>query len=206
MKRCIIFAGGNPEPMLPDGINTENSLIIAADKGYINCKELGFTPTLTIGDFDSLGFIPNDCEKISFPKEKDDTDLMLAVREALKRECSDITILGALGGRLDHTLANIQTLAFIRENGAWGRILSCNEQIILVSSGKYTIKRKEHYSLSLFSYSREVTGLTVKGVKYPLNNGKIDSSFPIGVSNEIINDSAEISFSSGLLVIVQSRA
>jgi thiamine pyrophosphokinase len=204
MKRCIIFTGGKPEPRLPDGLETDGAFIIAADSGYKNCKKLGIQPDLAVGDYDSLNFVPDDCEQLTFPKEKDDTDLMLAVREALSRGCMDITVLGAMGGRFDHTFANVQTLAFIRSQGAWGRILTCREQIMLVTPGSYTVRNRERCSLSLFAYSGEVSGLTVRGVKYPLTDGKIDSTFPIGVSNEILGDAAEISFSDGELLIVQS--
>lgn len=205
MRRCIIFTGGNPEPRLPEGLDTKNAFIIAADSGYKNCKELGITPDLAVGDYDSLGFEPNDCERISMPCEKDDTDLMFAAREAIKRGRTDITILGAMGGRFDHTFANVQTLAFIQSRGGRGRILSQNELIALVTPGKYTVGAKRGFSLSLFSYGGEVTGLTIKGVKYALENGSVSDTFPIGISNEILGESAEISFERGRLLIVQSR-
>lgn len=205
MKRCIIFAGGKPESRLPNGLDTENAYIIAADSGYKLCKKFGITPDLAVGDFDSLMFIPDDCEQMTFPKEKDDTDLMLAIKQAIERGCTDITILGALGGRFDHTFANIQTLAYIRTQGAWGRILTNYEEIILVSPGKYSVSVDEKCSLSLFSYSQSVKGLTVSGVKYPLENAELTNIFPLGVSNDVVGDKADISFDEGLLLIIQSR-
>ena len=138
MKRCIIFTGGRPEPHLPDGLELEGAYIIAADSGYKNCKQLGAVPNLAVGDYDSLNFVPDDCEHITYPCEKDDTDLMAAVREALRRGCGDITILGAMGGRFDHTFANVQVLAFINSEGARGRILSCGEEIMLAGAGEYS--------------------------------------------------------------------
>lgn len=203
--RCIIFAGGRPELCIPEWVSAENSLVIAADKGYRNCKKLGLIPDVCIGDFDSLGFVPDDCEHIRFPKEKDDTDLMLAVREAIARGCVDITILGATGGRLDHMIANIQTLAFIRSEGAWGRIASAYEEIMLLTAGEYTLKKREGYSLSLFSYSGTVEGLTIRGVKYPTNGISLSHLFPLGISNEIISDSAHIAFEKGLLLVIRSK-
>lgn len=205
MNRCIIFTGGKPEPRLPEGLETDGAFVIAADSGYKNCKKLGIKPDLAVGDYDSLNFVPEDCEQLTFPKEKDDTDLMLAVREAIGRGYTDITILGAMGGRFDHTFANVQTLAFIRSQGAWGRILTCYEQVMLVTPGKYTIKAKKNYSLSLFAYSEDVKGLTISGVKYPLLGAHIDSFFPIGISNEIIGGEAKISFTEGMLLVIQSR-
>ncbi len=205
MKRCIIFTGGKPEPKIPDGLETEGAFIIAADRGYKNCRKLGIMPDLAIGDFDSLKYVPKDCEQLTFPKEKDDTDLMLAVREALSRGYNDITITAAMGGRFDHTFANIQTLAFIRSEGAWGRIYTNYEIIMLVTAGTFRIPKREKYSLSLLAYSSEVHGLTIKGCKYPLEDGTIAEIFPIGISNEIIDDYAEISFDEGWLLIIQSR-
>ena len=95
---------------------------------------------------------------------------MLAAKEAVCRGYSDITILCALGGRADHLFANIQTLAFIRSEGAWGRILSAYEEITLLTPGDYTFKKREGFSLSVFAYSDLVEGLTLRGVKYPTND------------------------------------
>ncbi len=202
-RRCLIFAGGEPEPYLPEGVVTDGALIIAADKGYENCAALGITPVLVIGDFDSLGRVPEGAKV--YPKEKDDTDLMLAVREALSRGCEDITILGAMGGRFDHTFANVQVLDFILSEGGVGRITSVREEVTLLPAGVYAFPKREGWSLSLFAYSRRVTGLTLCGVKYTLENGEITRFFPIGVSNEITSDSAEVSFKTGILLVCQSR-
>ena len=205
MKSCVIFTGGKPEPFIPEGLDIKGAFVIAADKGYKNCKKLNIVPNLTIGDYDSLGYIPKECEHLQFPKEKDDTDLMLAAREAIKRGFTDITILGAMGGRLDHMYSNIQTLAFIRSEGAWGRILSVYEEIILLTPGEYSFKYCEGYSLSLFSYSDIVEGLTIRGAKYPTSDIQLSNLFPLGASNEIISDTAEVSFEKGLLLVIRSK-
>ncbi len=205
MERCIIFTGGRPEPFIPGGLNVKDSFVIAADKGYKYCKKLGIDPDLTIGDYDSLGFVPDECEHIKYPKEKDDTDLMLAAREAINRGFTDITILCALGGRMDHVFANIQTLAFIRSEGAWGRILGAYEELILLTPGNYSFKKRDGYSLSLFAYSDIVEGLTIRGVKYPTTEIQLSNLFPLGASNEIISDTAEISFDKGLLLVIRSK-
>lgn len=205
MKRCIIFTGGKAEPHIPESLDVKDAFIIAADKGYKCCKDLGIAPDMTIGDYDSLGFIPKECEYMQFPKEKDDTDMMLAAREAIRRGCTDITILCAMGGRTDHVFANIQTLAFIRSEGAWGRILSVNEELILLTPGEYSFERREGFSLSIFSYSDIVEGLTMRGVKYPTTDIQLSSLFPLGCSNEIISDKAEISFEKGILLVIRSK-
>ena len=203
-NRCIIFTGGDPELRLPDGVTADGALIIAADSGFTNCTALGLEPALVVGDFDSLGYAPESAETEIFPKEKDDTDLMLAVRAALGRGCDDITILGALGGRFDHMFANVQTLAFIAERGAVGRIVSEREEITLLTAGEYDFPQREGRSLSLFAWSPRVEGLTLRGVKYALENGSITNAFPIGISNEIVGERAFVGFTAGLLLVVRS--
>lgn len=205
MERCIIFAGGKPEQFVPGNVETNNAFIIAADKGYKNCKKLGLVPDLTLGDFDSLGYIPEGTDYLQFPAHKDDTDLMLAVKEAIKRGYSDITILGATGGRMDHMFGNIQALAYIRSRGAWGRIVSAYEEITVLSPGEYTFSYREGFSLSLFSYGDLVEGLTIKGAKYPVTDIKLSGLFPLGVCNEITEDKAVVSFEKGMLLVIRSK-
>lgn len=206
MTGCVVFTGGelnNPERL--DKSIWENAFVIAADSGYNYAVQLGITPDLAMGDFDSLGYIPSECREVmTFPKEKDDSDLMLAVREALRRGFKNITIIGALGGRFDHTVSNIQTLGFILRNGAQGKIISEDEEVTLLNPGKYKIKRCESRSLSLFSYSERVTGLTIEGVKYPLQSAEITNDFPIGISNVIIDDYADLFFESGQILMIFS--
>ena len=137
--------------------------------------------------------------------EKDDTDTMSAVRYALDNGAKEITLAGGIGGRLDHTIANIQTLSFIVSHNAVGRLIDENNEIIGLASGEYEFNRRKGYSLSVFSMSDEVTGLCEKGVKYPLNNAVLTNKFPLGVSNEIIKDSAFISFKSGIALVCFSK-
>ncbi len=207
MNDCVIFTGGeldNPQEL--DSSVWKDAFVIAADSGYRYTQMLGITPDLAMGDYDSLGYVPTNCgEVMTFPKEKDDSDLMLAIREALKRGYKNITIIGALGGRFDHTFSNIQSLGFIAKHGASGRIISADETITLLHPGEYSVQRDETRSLSLFAYTEKVSGLTVKGVKYPLENAEITSFFPIGLSNVITEDYAHISFKSGLLLMIFSR-
>ncbi|WP_124098462.1 thiamine diphosphokinase [Ruminococcus sp. Marseille-P6503] len=207
MDNCVIFTGGVLDyPERLDSSVWKNAFVIAADSGYRYAQALGIIPDLAMGDYDSLGYIPENCgEVMTFPKEKDDSDLMLAIREALRRGYKDITIIGALGGRFDHTFSNLQSLGFIAKQGASGKIISADESITLNAPGEYRVRRDDSRSLSLFAYTEAVTGLTVSGVKYPLENSEITSFFPIGLSNVITDDYACISFKSGLLLIISSR-
>ena len=207
MKSCVIFSGGEKvDKSCADFDEINNSLVISADKGFELACEWKIKPDIVMGDFDSLGKIPeNEGKVLVFPSEKDDTDLMLAVKEGLKRGCEKFVLYGCLGGRLDHTLGNLQTLAYLVEKGATGKIVSENEIIQLVPKGKYIVNNQRGFSLSLLSFSEKVSGLTIKGTKYRLENGTISNSLPIGISNAITDESAEISFESGELLVIQSR-
>ena len=205
MGRCTIFTGGIIEDLsFVDRESVEDSFVICADSGYLYAKKLGIKPDLVIGDYDSLGFTPDEESIFTFPVEKDDTDLMLAVKEALKRGHETIDIYGALGGRFDHTFGNVQALGYIAEHSAKGRILSENEQIELLNPGEYTLLKREGYSLSLFAYSDRVENLCISGVKYPANT-TLTNAFPLGVSNMITEDKAIMSFTKGRLLVVQSK-
>lgn len=206
MNKCTIFAGG--EPVSIDCIDFDfvnSSYKIAADKGYKLACNLGVVPDIAMGDFDSLNYLPDGVETEKYPTQKDDTDLMLAVKKGLSKGCTDFIVYGALGGRFDHLIGNVQTLAYLLSEGARGKIVSENENINLVAAGKYRVPQKEGFSLSLTAYSPTVTNLTIKGAEYTTENAEITNSFPIGISNVITDDFAEISFSSGQLLIIQSR-
>ncbi len=205
MIDCVIFAGADMDTSFIDAHELENRYIICADRGVVYAKQLGIKPDLIVGDFDSLGYVPEeDCDVLAFKPEKDDTDLMIAVKQALSKGKKNLRIYAALGGRLDHTFASIQTLSFALDNGARAELVSQSEFVTLLDAGEYSFENKAGRSLSLFSYSETVSGLTIKGVKYTLENAQINSSFPIGISNEIISDKATVSFEKGRLLVICS--
>ncbi|MDO5125602.1 MAG: thiamine diphosphokinase [Ruminococcus sp.] len=205
MKKCVIFTGGQIDDDFSfiDIDDIKDTYIICADSGCIYAEKLGIKPDLIIGDYDSLGFIPEN--GIIFPVEKDDTDLMLAIKEGISSGYKCFDIYGAFGGRLDHLLGNIQSLGYIVEQECNGKLISQNEQVEILPKGQYEMLRKNGYSLSLFSYSDKVTGLTIAGTMYTAENIEMDSSFPIGISNKITSDKAYISFESGRLLVIQSK-
>ncbi len=209
MKKCIIFCGGEKcgKDLFADK-NLDEYTKICADSGYNFACEVGVKTDIIVGDFDSLGYVPSDLlgvEIIKYNSEKDDTDTLLAVKIALEKGFDYIEIYGALGGRFDHTFANIQTLKYIKDKNCEGVIVSENEEIRMIKNEKITIKKREKYALSVFSYSLISDGVCINGVKYPMLNGTLKSSFPLGISNEIINDFATISVESGTLIVVQAK-
>lgn len=125
LRRCVIFGGGELKDIrFTQSLLREDDYIVCADRGYAYCAAMGRKPDLILGDFDSYsGKLPPGCEVLRYPIEKDDTDTMLAVKEAIRREFADILMLGMLGGRLDHTLANIQTIVYAVQHGASASIV-----------------------------------------------------------------------------------
>ncbi len=181
--------------------------IICADNSFPRAIAENIKPDLIIGDFDTgapVGF-PEGTEVLRFPVEKDDADSMLCVKEAAARGYTDITVVGGISGRLDHTFANIQMLAYGAERGLDITLKDSENEAFLMRPGKMTLPRKSGFSLSLFSYGREADGITISGVKYPLSGGTLTNRFPLGLSNEITADYAEITLEKGLLLIIISK-
>lgn len=209
MSVCYIFSGGVMNDGDIDAFSLpEPDFVICADAGYVYALRYGFEVDCLMGDFDTLGRLP-EAERVKeilkFKCEKDDTDTMLAARLAVERNFDRIYIFGALGGRFDHTFSNIQTLNFIASHKKQGIIISENEYITVLCEGSYTFEKKDGYSFSAFSLSDNTEGVCEKGYKYPLENAALSYDFPLGVCNEILSEKAEISFSKGRLLIVISK-
>lgn len=204
MKTALIISGGDYCSLPVHSYD----ICIACDKGYLYAERLGIRPDVILGDFDSVErpSAQADIPLLTYPKEKDDTDTMLAIRYALGQGCDHILILCALGKRLDHTLANIQSMAFAAAHGAACEIISEEEHLLtLTGEGSMILPEKEGWSLSLFSLSDRCTGLSIFGAKYSVTDVIIESTFPIGCSNDWVGQNAEISLKSGILLIVESR-
>lgn len=202
---CAILAGG-PEEGIPCEPVPAHAYILCADSGLHLAERLHRQPDLVLGDFDSLGAVPSHLPHMTVPVEKDDTDTMLAVRVALEKGFRDIRIYGAFGGRLDHTLANLQTLEYLRLHGAEGFLCGVRDSARMLCGGESVrLAARPGWSLSLFAWSAECSGVCASGVYYPLRDGTLTRSFPLGVSNRITADFAEISCAAGMLLIMQSR-
>lgn len=205
MKICRIFAGGEIKEHAFIKIGAED-LIICADRGYSHAKSLGIVPHIIVGDFDSYdGELPADVEIHRSIPEKDDTDAMLAVRLAIENGAEKIVLYGALGGRFDHTMANIQTLVYIQNQGCEGVIEDYGNIITLQSAGERCYPAMEGWYFSLFTMTGELHISQLCGVKYPLSDYCMTNGFPIGVSNEITSAEAVLKIKSGLALIVRSK-
>ena len=204
IKRCLILCAGElPEAAWKKAQNQRFALVIAADGGWMHARRLNIRPDLILGDFDSS---PSpDWEGVpvkTFLPQKDDTDTMLAVKEGLSRGCGEFWILGGMGGRFDHTVANLQALEYLAVRGCSGWLLDGRHSVTVLRGGSLTLTRPQSGYLSVFSLSDRSEGVSLRGVEYPLENGVLERSFPLGVSNHIVAEQAEISVASGTLLIV----
>ena len=183
----------------------ENAFVICADGGIKHCEKLGINPDIFIADFDSSETqYPKNCEVITYPSEKDDTDFSLCVKKAIELGFNNIITFGALGGRVDHTIGAIQILAYCVQKGVRCTLSDYKNQVTMLSSGdKVPVKFKDN--VSLFSYSRKCEGVTLKGMQYPLENATLTNSFPLGISNKVIEENATICIEKGLLLMVFSQ-
>ncbi len=181
--------------------------VICADNSFPAAIEQGIMPNLIIGDFDTGAPIsfPDKTEIQRHPVEKDDSDTMLCVKEAARRGFTQITVAGGLSGRLDHTFANLQMLAYGASKGLDITLTDGENEAFLLHPVKTVLPKKEGFSLSLFSYTQKTGGISLCGVKYPLENGELTNLFPLGLSNEITAEEAEISFTHGLLLVIISK-
>lgn len=202
MATCVIFCAGEFDALarpIEDG-----DYILAADGGLRHVQRLNLTPHGVLGDFDSLGYVPTDANV--FPVEKDDTDAMLAVRQGLKQGYKDFILYGGLdGSRLDHTVANFQTLQFLADHGATGYLVG-NDYIVTVLKEETAVFGENCRGiLSLFCLGPEATGVTLENLQYPLTDGSLSSSFPLGVSNHFIGKAAMVRVQHGSLLAMWDR-
>jgi thiamine pyrophosphokinase len=203
MKICVIIAGGD----LPGNIEIpEQALVICADCGLRHAQRLGITPDIIVGDFDSYTeALPQDAEILRLPVEKDVTDTMQAVLYGAERGCEEFHIYGVFGGaRIDHSIANLQMLHTMHTRGLRG-IFHHDKTIVETQSPADGVRQypRFHGDLSVFSLTDVSDGVTIRGCKYCVAGITLSNSFPLGVSNCITADFAEISVEKGLLLIVR---
>ena len=199
----IIGAGDITDPNIKA---TDSDFIICADGGYKHKALLGRECDMVVGDFDSLGSVPETENKIVAPTEKYETDMMLAVNLGLEKGYRDFVIFGALGGtRNDHSVANIQLLHYITSKGARGTIYHGDELFIAFSNGTLTLGADLKGYVSVFSLADESRGVAIKNLKYTLDGATLYSYMPIGVSNEFLGKESSITVEEGSLLVVYKK-
>ena len=202
MKKCVIFCAAGFDGLAAPIEN--NDIVIAADGGLLHTQRLGITPDVILGDFDSLGFVPEGANV--FPVEKDDTDAMLAVRRGLAMGCREFLLYGSLDGkRLDHTVANFQTLQFLADHGAVGYLIGADHMVTVLKNGTLSFPPDADGILSVFCLGADATGVNIEGLQYILKDGTLSPGFPLGVSNHFIGSTARISVKHGSLLLIWDR-
>ncbi len=186
-------------------------LIICADGGIRHLIKMNIRPDVFFGDFDSCDFekirhnpIFENTLFFKHPIEKDATDTQMCIDYALENGCSYITLFAALGGRVDHELSNVFHLAYIHENNAVGSVFS-EKNIIYITDSIFKTKKKEGFKLSIIPISPIAYNITAKGLYYPLEGSSLVQGDSRGISNEFVDDEAEISVENGLLLIILSK-
>ncbi len=179
----------------------DDDLVIAADAGIKNLERLKIKPHYIIGDFDSLGYKPTYKNVITHPVEKDDTDTILAVKHAFSLGYKSFRIFGCIGGRLDHTIGNIQTASYIAENDGFCVFMGNNENFTVIKNNEILYDDNCIGNISVFALDKS-DDVTIKNLYYELKNGDLSPDFPLGVSNKFINKQAKISVTNGKLLII----
>lgn len=179
--------------------------VICADAGYETALKVGVKPDLIVGDFDSAKEPPAKGQKVKLlPAEKDVTDTMFAVMKGFSRGFRSFLLLGCLGGaRFDHSLANLEVLQYIREHGGHGIIADRNTKIFLLHDEKLKMTGMNGAMVSVFPYNGGMCTVTYAGLKYPLSRATLTcGGFPMGVSNQVVADVAEVRVHSGTALVV----
>lgn len=195
---AYIFGAGQmeEEPEIP-----RDALVIAADAGLLQLSKRGLRPDLIVGDFDSLGERPEGEGVLFHLPEKDDTDMLLAVREALRLGAETLVIYGGLGGRPDHEYANLQVLAFLIRYGAQGFLVGRGWVWTMLQNASMDFGPDMRGLISVFSHGGEAEGVSLRGLRFPLENHRLRADFPLGVSNEFTGRPARVSVKEGLLLL-----
>ncbi len=209
--KCIIVSNGSIiDYNWAENIIEKNDLIICADGGAKHLFKMNINPNIIVGDLDSIDwktksyYKKQGVEFIKFPKEKDFTDTELAVEYAIKYGANEITFLGVMGSRMDHTLANIALLLPLCLKNINAKIIDEKNEIIAVNKST-TLNGKIGELLSIIPISEKVEGLTLSGLEYPLKNANIAFGSSICVSNKFMSDTVNIEFGLGTMLIIKSR-
>ena len=200
MKVCYLVGAGDFYGQIT---KNDGDIIIAADGGYDSLLLHGYTPDLLIGDFDSLkSTIPEEIRIIKHPKEKDETDMFLAYDEGVKRGYTEFVMLGATGGRLDHTYANLSLLLYAKERGNNITVMDKSGIILCLKNEYITLSGNTGSTFSVFATGGEAHGVSITNAKYEVENVSLSPSFPLGVSNEFVDADAHISVKDGALLVI----
>lgn len=195
---CYVVGAGSFDETIAPG---PQDFVIAADGGYQHLADAGVRVDLLLGDFDSIAEMPEGIKVRRFAPEKDDTDMMLAVKAGLELGFSRFALYGGLGGRLDHTLANAQVLCYLSQRGALGFLVGEGMVLTALTDSGIAIAGGRGM-ISVFCMGNLAEGVTLSGLKYPLTEAAMTNDMPLGVSNEFVDEPARISVRKGTLLVL----
>lgn len=206
--RCVIVAGAQiTNYKLVKSVLQKEDFFLFCDSGLNHAKKLGIKPDLIVGDFDSFTKSRKayaGIETIQLPCEKDDTDSFYAVKEAIKRGFSDFLIVGVVGQRFDHTMANISILLYLHQQNKKALLLDDYSQMYVISKGETAVIPSSFKFFSTINIDGTAKGITIKDAKYPLEKAEINPWYQYGISNEIKKPSttAQVTVEEGNLLII----
>ncbi len=200
---CYIVGAG--EDFGLDFRPTEDDFVIAADGGYGVLKQAKIQPQLVVGDFDSLGHIPEEENTVILPAVKDVTDTWAAIQLGMDRGYRRFFLYGCTGGRFEHTLANVQTVAHVTEQGMECRLYDQKQVITGLSKGTMTFDANQSGFVSVFAHTDTCKGVTIRGMKYELDDAELTNRFPLGVSNEFCGKESSLTVNEGIAIVVFDR-
>lgn len=206
---CYIFGAGDRSSQTIE--LSPDDLVIAADGGFDYLEEIGLRADIVLGDFDSVVSYDLPSDAIRYPKDKDDTDMMIAVKLGLEKGYKEFAIFGGLGGRLDHTLGNIQLLTYISKQGAAGTLYCDDYAIQVVNAGSIVLGKDTTFNVagnlcSVFALDRHCHNVTIQGLKYEVTGADWYNHLPIGVSNEFTGKRAVVSCTKGSIAVLYHMA
>ena len=202
MAKFVIFCAGGFEALLEP--LDKDDYLLAADGGLTHFEKLDRSPDGILGDFDSLGYVPQGA--VVFPVEKDDTDALLAVRQGLQMGYREFLLYGSLDGpRLDHTVAKVQTLQFLADRGATGYLIGNTHIVTVVKNGQIRFPAEASGILSVFCMGADASGVTIEGLQYTAEDAVLSAGFPLGVSNHFVGQPARIAVKDGSLLVIWER-
>ena len=205
MKQNICYVVGAGENHGINFIPQSGDYVIAADGGLNYLVKAKIKADMVIGDFDSLVKQPKHENVVVLNVEKDETDTFAAIKQGIEKGYTVFHLYGCTGGRIDHTIANIQILAYLAEHEMQGIMFGKNEIITAITNAMFSLPPYEKGYVSIFSYTEKAEGVSLKGLKYPLDNATITNTFPIGVSNEFLSTKSTIEVKKGTLIITYSK-
>ena len=207
MRKCALVAASdfNARDFVERWRNAEFAAVIAADAGYAHLQDVGCAPDIVLGDFDSLGYVPAGDKVEVHPTHKDESDLELAFGLVARRGFDGAVVYGALGGRFDHSIANLQMCAGFAESGMQVELVGAREIVnIVVGPSTLEFPVLASGTVSVFSAVDVAYGVTEQGLEYSLDNVDLRNRTTWGLSNEFVGRPASVSVERGTLYVIRN--